>query len=749
MIQTNKIQHLLDLPIVLRKISIFLAILICILPPLGYGLMSYQHKVDKLTLSAELLSHAISKLAYLSPDNWDLQEAQLVYLIDEYRPKTVKTNILIRNINDSLLVDDQEFDLLLSVSYSAMIQTHGKIIASVTIEVSVIDTLYMMFTIFLGCFILSLSFLGTINRYTIAGIKRAASEINHVHIKLKQQQSYLNGILGSSENMAIVATDKIGIIEYFNPIAEQFFSTTKKQILGTSVYKLHKGLQQSLNKTRQLSQVLQGSSAEIDFVISRQHEGEMQYIEAHLSKIIDKEQKLAGYTLICTDVTDKRKSARIIEHQANYDGLTNLPNRRLLLLQLTQALAIGRRHHHFGALLFLDLDNFKHVNDSLGHSVGDVLLQEVAKRMQSCLREEDVAARMGGDEFVMLLPEISDDPNEAAQNAQDLARKIQAILTEPYVLEDNTLYTTPSIGISIFPGENDAPDDILKQADAAMYRAKESGRNAIKFFLPEMQEASNKRLKIIGELRLAIEHSEFITFFQPQLDINRTLTGAEALIRWQHPTKGLLQPLDFISLAEESGLILTLGDLALNSALSSFSHWIKSQIVSTSFRLSVNISPKQFKQSDFVQKIKMALHSSGVAASRLTLEITEDVLLENVDSAIEKMRLLKKTGIRFSIDDFGTGYSSLTYLKRLPIDEIKIDKSFVIDMLQDDSDAALAETIVNLTHRLKLSSVAEGVETEAQYRYLKELGCDVYQGYLFSRPVSATEFQLLCLNKFT
>ncbi len=465
--------------------------------------------------------------------------------------------------------------------------------------------------------------------------------------------------------------------------------------------------------------------------------------------LFDTEGNVVAFQAIGDDITERKQAEELIEYQATFDVLTDLPNRRLLLDRLAQALARCRRHGHTGALLFIDLDQFKQVNDSLGHPVGDALLQEVSTRLKQKLREEDTSARLGGDEFVVLFPEVSDNPEEAAQEAQAGAERIQTELSAPYVVHNQELHITASIGIAMFPMEDESADDIVKYADTAMYRAKEAGRNTIRFFLPSMQLAAEERLKLQNDLRRAISNEELRLHFQPQVDVSGNMIGAEALLRWQHPQRGLVAPNAFIPVAEETGQILAIGEWVLESAIGQLKAW-RNEIAESAFHnLSINVSPRQFRQTDFVLRIERVLGETGVDPNLLTLELTEGMLVENLDDTIGKMRALKRLGLRFSIDDFGTGYSSLAYLRSLPLDEIKIDRSFVQDITTDPSDAGLVDTIITMAEHLGLEVVAEGVETQEQLDFLRAKGCELFQGYYFCRPQSVEDFEELLSKRVT
>jgi diguanylate cyclase (GGDEF)-like protein len=444
---------------------------------------------------------------------------------------------------------------------------------------------------------------------------------------------------------------------------------------------------------------------------------------------------------ITRDISDVRAAENEIRHLAYYDPLTELPNRRLLLDRLRQTVAGSKRSGRQRALLFVDLDNFKTLNDTLGHPTGDLLLREAGQRLVSCVRSVDTAARVGGDEFVVILEDLSERPEEAASQAKVVAEKVLASLSEPYLLDGRECLSTSSIGITVFGDKNDSTSEILQQADIAMDQAKAAGRDAIRFFEPELQAAVNARAALEDELRQGIRNRQFVLWYQPQVERGRVI-GAEALLRWNHPTRGILPPAAFISLAEETGLILPLGKQALEAACRQIAAWAKNP-ETASLTVAVNVSARQFRQSNFVAQVLTVLEQTAVDPRRLKLEITESLLVDNLDETIAIMTELKSHGVEFSLDDFGTGYSSLAYLKRLPLDQLKIDRAFVRDMLADAASSAIAQAIVSLSRAMGLSLLAEGVETEEQRVCLAGLGCDAYQGYLFSPPVPAEKFAQL------
>ncbi len=436
---------------------------------------------------------------------------------------------------------------------------------------------------------------------------------------------------------------------------------------------------------------------------------------------------------ISTDITQRKEMEDEIRVLAFYDALTGLPNRRLLIDRLQQQLAASGRSGHSGALLFIDLDNFKTLNDTLGHDKGDLLLKYVARRLTHCVREGDTVARLGGDEFVVMLGNLGSNRADTAAHAKAVGEKVMESLGEPHEIDGQLHVSTPSIGVALFSGKGHTVDDLLRQADLAMYQAKAAGRNTMIFFDPEMQAALNARAALEADLRLGLKLGQFELHFQPQVDYAGTLIGAEALVRWRHPTRGLVHPNAFIPVAEDTGLIVPLGAWVLEAACAQLRIWGES-LDTAALTLSVNVSARQFRKVDFVDQVVAALARSGANARCLKLELTESLLLADVEETICRMDALRAHGVGFSLDDFGTGYSSLSYLKRLPLDQLKIDRSFVRDLLSDPNDAAIARAIITLAESLGLSVIAEGVETVEQRDALARQGCLSYQGYYFGRP---------------
>jgi diguanylate cyclase (GGDEF)-like protein/PAS domain S-box-containing protein len=455
-----------------------------------------------------------------------------------------------------------------------------------------------------------------------------------------------------------------------------------------------------------------------------------------ISSVVAPDGQVSNYIGTFSDISRNTEAEAEIHRLAFYDPLTQLPNRRLLLDRLQQAITASARSGREGALLFIDLDNFKTLNDTLGHDKGDLLLQQVAQRLSDSVREGDTVARLGGDEFVVMLEGLDVSPEEAAPQAQSVGEKILVALNEPYLLGNHKHHSTPSIGVTLFGGNQDTVDELLKRADFAMYQSKAAGRNTLRFFDPQMQAVVTARAGLEEELRHGLSEDQFLLYYQPQVDGAGRMTGVEALVRWQHPQRGMVPPGEFIPLAEDSGLILPLGHWVLRTACGQLAAWA-SRPEMAHLVVAVNVSARQFKLPNFVEEVMAILDSTGARPPQLKLELTESMLLSDVEDIITKMTELKANGVGFSLDDFGTGYSSLTYLKRLPLDQLKIDQSFVRDVLTDPNDAAIAKAIITLGQSLGLAVIAEGVETEGQRDFLARHGCNAYQGYLFGRPCAA------------
>lgn len=473
---------------------------------------------------------------------------------------------------------------------------------------------------------------------------------------------------------------------------------------------------------------------------NRHKDGEVYPHRLNITAVTAEDDQVTHYVASFTDITQQKQAEDIIHNLAFFDPLTELPNRRLLQDRLNHTLATSARNDRHGAILFLDLDNFKELNDSRGHGIGDLLLIEVAKRLQGCVREDDTVARLGGDEFVIVLNDLNGIVEKAAVQAETIAEKMRDSINQTVDLNGLEHQSSPSIGISIFKGDSVSTDELLKRADTAMYQAKQSGRNAICFFDPETHAAMEARIALEKDLRGAVSNDELKLFFQMQVDNNGSIIGAEALLRWQHPERGMVSPLHFIPLAEETGLILSIGHWVLEAACAQLKAW-ECEIYTRQLQLAINVSASQIHQVDFVDQVYEVLERTGINPKRLKFELTESMMHENVDETIAKINALNKMGIDFSMDDFGTGHSSLAYLSQLPLNQIKIDQSFVKNIGLKRSDTVIVQTIIGMAKSLGMDVIAEGVETSKQHEFLERSGCFRFQGYLFGKPMPAEEFE--------
>ncbi|MBI4937063.1 MAG: EAL domain-containing protein [Nitrosomonadales bacterium] len=540
---------------------------------------------------------------------------------------------------------------------------------------------------------------------------------------------------------AILITDASANIIRVNRAFTGITGYSQEEVLGKNPRILSSGRQDKAFYAAMWQQLLATDSWSGE-VWDKRKSGQIYPKWLTITAVKDKQGKTTEYVAIFSDITARKKAEDEIRNLAFYDALTGLPNRRLMLDRFRLALSVSARSHQYGAVLFLDMDKFKILNDTLGHDHGDLLLIEVARRIQACVREMDTVARLGGDEFVMLVEEISANANEASQKVALIAEKIRMSLSAPYQLKDHRYHSSPSIGVCLYRGSGESVDDLLKHADLAMYQAKDSGRNAVRFFDPAMQQAVEAHAAIESDLRHAIPGEQLRLHYQIQIDSDHRPLGAEALLRWVHPIRGMISPAQFIPIAEESSLILDIGVWVLNTACQQLVLWGRSE-ETRDLELAINVSAQQFGLADFVRQVEEAVERHGINPERLKLELTESVVLKDVADVVAKMHALKAIGVKLSLDDFGTGYSSLAYLKKLPLDQIKIDQSFVRDATTDPNDAVMVKTIIDMAQNFRLNVIAEGVETDAQLAFLRKNGCMAFQGYLFSKPVSAMEFEVL------
>ena len=578
--------------------------------------------------------------------------------------------------------------------------------------------------------------------YLVLNWRHLEKSLNLLHEQKQQVQVTLHSIAD-----AVISSDLQGRIEYLNPAAENLLDTHLPQVKGQMLTAFCQLIDE---QTRQplpdlVRQCLQqrttvhtgGDVLLVNLTTQRQCP-----VRVSVAPMYGLKEQLFGVVLVLSDMTEPRRMTQQIIHQATHDALTGLPNRVLLLDRLQQALNKAKQQQQQLAVLFLDLDHFKVINDSLGHSAGDNLLRVVAARLRQNRRASDTVARIGGDEFVFVLEDIVDD-DVIASITQQLLHTLQ----QPFAVDKREFLLSGSIGISLFPRDGDSAEALLKSADTAMYWAKDSGRNRFQFFIEQMNSGAVERLELEQELRRAIEQNRLQLYYQPQVELSQgKIIGVEALLRWWHPRLGLIEPQRFIPVAEDTGLILALGEWAMQTACDQAVSWQTQGL--PPLQLSINLSPRQFNQPDLVQRIDRILHNSQFTAQSLVLEITESVIMQDLKTAVDTLAILKAMGVKLAIDDFGTGHSSLSYLKQFPIDTLKIDRSFIRDLVNNPQDAAIVEAVISLARNLGLNVIAEGVETHTQLTKLRQYQCQIMQGYLCSPPLPASEFTTLLQHDY-
>ncbi|ARN75406.1 putative bifunctional diguanylate cyclase/phosphodiesterase [Oceanicoccus sagamiensis] len=539
----------------------------------------------------------------------------------------------------------------------------------------------------------------------------------------------------------------LGIIEWdidlkvsrWNPAAESIFGYTSEQMLGESFSTLLAG-----DDSDYFLKIDHADSSRSRTLKNVTHSGDKIYCEWTSATMRLPDGELLGYSSFVRDITKRLERDELITHQAYYDPVTDLPNRHYFHDRLKQEISRTSRNKTYSAVFFVDFDHFKAINDSMGHSMGDVLLRQFAERLQNRLRQYDTVARFGGDEFVVLLEELDLDYEKSQLQAAQVARSLQLLLQKPFVLDKTDYQLTCSIGITLFNDSSASEDELLKQADLALYQSKEKGRNLYTFFEQEMSQQASRHLQLLNSLRGAVSNNEMSLVYQPKVDMHSNkIMGAEALLRWNNNDFGFVSPAEFIPVLEGSSLISQVGHWVLDQAFSQLKYWYSAGQWREDMGLAINISPKQLLDKSFVEQVEVLLAKHDIPASLVEFEITENVLVENTERITQVLLQLTELGISFSIDDFGTGYSSLAYLKKLPIEVLKIDKSFIDHCTTEGNDQAIVRSILSICNELGLTSVAEGVEYQEQQHQLQDMGCDLLQGYLFSRPVPADEFEML------
>lgn len=568
-------------------------------------------------------------------------------------------------------------------------------------------------------------------------IKRM-TQLTAIAIEQKQNESELRiAATTFQSHEAILVTDCAGTILRVNQAFSRMTGYSASEAIGKNPWLLASDPQFS-GTFRRLMKTLMKKGRWQGETLSRRKNGDVFPQWLIVTAVTNDQREVTHYVAIFSDITEQKLAEKEIHDLAFYDPLTGLPNRRLLLDRLQHEIVSAKRYQRFGALFFLDLDHFKRLNDSLGHQVGDELLVQISRRVSDLLREEDTACRLGGDEFIILIAAHAGTVKQAADHAAILADKLMDIISQPFMLQESPHHFSTSIGITIYPDSTDHPESIIQQADTAMYRAKDTGRNGVCFFRPSMQQLADRRLILEKEMREALRFGQFMLFYQPQVNPQGRVISVEALIRWRHPQKGMIAPGDFIPVAEDTQLILPIGEWVLTEACRQLALWDRQQV--DIGHVAINVSFRQFRQADFIDQVKHAMRESHIAKNRLMIELTEGIVIDNIEDTVAKMLALQRMGVGISIDDFGKGYSSLSYLKQLPLSQLKIDQGFVRDITRDPNDAVIVETIINMARNLGLNVIAEGVETRDQTDFLLDRGCENFQGYLFGRPAPADQF---------
>lgn len=549
--------------------------------------------------------------------------------------------------------------------------------------------------------------------------------------RAEERSRQLSSALEQTADLVMI-TDREGRIEYVNPAFETATLYTREEVLGHKPTVLKSGRHDAAFYQEMWNTLLAGDVFR-DVVVNARKDGTIFYEEKTITPIKDERGRITHFISTGKDISERMHTEQRLHFLAHHDVLTALPNRAMLLERLERALVHAKRHKTAVAVLFLDLDRFKMINDTLGHDIGDRLLMQLADRLQPCLRQEDTVARLGGDEFTVLLENVLH-----LTDVSKVASKLLDAIGKPFIVESVELFVTGSIGISMYPADGETPHVLLKHADTAMYQAKEDGGNIFRFYSADMSTRAIQRMQLETSLRRALSRQEFVLYYQPLIDAQSgDIAGVEALLRWRHPLLGIVPPNDFVPVLEDTGLIAPVGEWVLREACQQYQRW-RAEGAHPS-RMSVNLSGRQFSDPGVRTNIGRILRETGIDADALSLEITETVIMENADASIATATALAELGIHFAIDDFGTGYSSLSYLRRLPIKTLKIDRSFVQDVATNSDDAAIVSTIVAMAHSLQLDVIAEGVESDEQAHFLRSCSCDYLQGYRFSEPVTAEE----------
>ncbi|MFA7281551.1 MAG: EAL domain-containing protein [Sterolibacterium sp.] len=718
---------------IITRLATVVALVVAISLPLGYMMVALENASQSLEFKARVKASALNGLIASTPDIWMFAENRIQGLISR-EPVPLETELVqVFDAQGRLILQSGKEPTAPVLARSYPLFDTDRVVGRIEVSASQLDRVYRsLVALLLGLLLGAMVFL-VMRVLPLKALRRVTDSLFD---EKERAETTLHSI-----SDAVITIDAQGCFIQVNPAGLAMLEAeVLEQVAGHPVLELivpeYRAAYAKLQK-----RVLAGESMQMQFELLGLKGGH-RWLESHSVPMQRHGETL--HLAVFRDITERKEAEDKIEELAFYDQLTGLPNRILLLDRLQQAMTASFRSGSYGALLFIDLDHFKTLNDTLGHDMGDLLLQQVAQRLTTCVRAEDTVARLGGDEFVVMLASLSMNETHAANQTEGVGEKILSVLNQTYQLKEVAYQNTPSIGATLFKGHQTEIDDLLKQADLAMYRAKGAGRNALRFFDPDMELEVMQRAILEKDLRTAIQERQFLLYYQAQM-ANGKLSGSEVLLRWQHPQRGMLPPSEFISLAEETGLILPLGHWVLEAACIQLALWAARPELAH-LTVAVNVSAHQFRQPDFVNQVIAVLEHTGANPRRLKLELTESLLVSNVEEIIGKMFVLKAEGVGFSLDDFGTGYSSLSYLKRLPLDQLKIDKSFVRDVFSDINDGAIVQAIIALSQTLGLSVIAEGVETEEQCDFLARLGCLAYQGYLFNRPLPVVGFEEFALR---
>ncbi len=716
----------------LTAFAAVLAVLVFVLPPITYLALKYQHEKAVVSVETHVNALAVSELINTNPELWIFEQLRLVELLS-FRTGSV-------GASESRTVSDMEGHIVAQssgtvdtplISSSRLLFDAGRPVGRIDIERSFRGPLINSVGIAAVSFIVAiLLFLATYG-LPLRALRNAFSDL--------QQEKEKALITLQSIGDAVITTDEKMRVEYLNPVAEKLTGWTTSEARSMhmdEVFKIfsEKSGEPSVNPIRKCLDTSAIVVMENHTILVRRGDGEEFHIEDSAAPIRRSDGVIMGAVMVFHDVTDRKKAQNRLHHIAFHDELTGLPNRSHFQENLRRAMQEAHVLDRRVAVLFLDLDRFKTINDSLGHAIGDELLVLVAKRLQACVRDHDMVSRMGGDEFTAVLTDLP-----SAESAAIVAGKIIDALSTPFHIQGNSLRISTSIGITVFPRDGESIGILLKNADTAMYHAKSCGRNNFQYFSSSMSERALETLHLENALRTALDNHEYYLEYQPKLDLRtRRIVGVEALLRWDSPQLGCVMPSDFISALEESGEICQVGNWVLETAIGQAKAWMDA---GRPLVVSVNVSVRQFKQADWVDQVMALLQAAGLPPSLLQIEVTESLLMDDADRNETMIRALNQLGVKVALDDFGTGFSSLSYLRRFPISELKIDRSFVVDIRRHTTAYKVIKTIIDLGQALDIRVVAEGVETPEQYGLLTEMGCDEIQGYLLSRPLSVRAFE--------